>query len=115
MVTAPDRSRPTLRLENGDRLTRYEFHRRYEAHPEIKKAELIEGFVHVPSPLRAKEHAEPHAAVQTWLGVYAAAHPTTRASDNATVILDSDNEHQPDACLRYVEGGTSTIDQEGYI
>ena len=30
-------------LENGDRLTRAEFERRYEARPDIKKAELIEG------------------------------------------------------------------------
>ncbi|MCY4660113.1 MAG: hypothetical protein OXF93_09935 [Acidobacteria bacterium] len=32
-------------LENGDRLTRGEFERRYEARPDIKKAELIEGVV----------------------------------------------------------------------
>ena len=32
-------------LENGDRLTRAEFERRYAAMPEIKKAELIEGEV----------------------------------------------------------------------
>jgi hypothetical protein len=30
-------------LEPGDRLTRDEFERRYEAMPELKKAELIEG------------------------------------------------------------------------
>lgn len=34
-------------LENGDNLTRDEFHRRYEMHPEIKKAELIDGVVHI--------------------------------------------------------------------
>jgi hypothetical protein len=32
-------------LENGDRLTRAEFERRYEVMPELKKAELIEGVV----------------------------------------------------------------------
>ncbi len=32
-------------LENGDRLTREEFHRRYEAMPENVKAELINGVV----------------------------------------------------------------------
>lgn len=37
-------------LENGDRLTRYEFERRYTANPQIKKAELIEGVVYVASP-----------------------------------------------------------------
>jgi hypothetical protein len=30
-------------LEAGDRLTRTEFERRYEAMPDLKKAELIEG------------------------------------------------------------------------
>jgi hypothetical protein len=35
-------------LENGDRLTRAEFMRRYAAMPEVK-AELIEGVVYVPS------------------------------------------------------------------
>jgi len=34
-------------LENGDNLTREEFHRRYEMHPEIKKAELINGIVYM--------------------------------------------------------------------
>jgi len=32
-------------LENGDRLTRDEFHRRFKAMPENVKAELIEGVV----------------------------------------------------------------------
>ena len=44
-------------LENGDRLTRGEFERRYEARPDIKKAELIEGVVHMPSPTRSGSHA----------------------------------------------------------
>ena len=46
-------------LNNGDRLTRAEFERIYEAHPEIKKAELIEGVVYMPSPARYLEHGEP--------------------------------------------------------
>ena len=32
-------------LENGDRLTRCEFERRYAARPDVRKAELIEGVV----------------------------------------------------------------------
>jgi hypothetical protein len=32
-----------LPLNPGDRLSRAEFERRYQAHPEIPKAELIEG------------------------------------------------------------------------
>jgi Uma2 family endonuclease len=96
-------------------MTRLEFHRRYDACPGLKKAELIEGVVYVPSPLRARDRGDQHAAVLAWLGVYAASNPRTRASDNATVLLDVDNEPQPDACLRYLTGGTSTLDDEGYI
>ncbi len=46
-------------LEPGDRLTRAEFERRYEAMPDLKKAELIEGVVYMPSPVRADQHGEP--------------------------------------------------------
>ena len=35
-------------LENGDRLTREEFERRYDAMPDLKKAELINGVVYIP-------------------------------------------------------------------
>ena len=48
-------------LENGDRLSRAEFERRYQAHPEIKKAELIEGAVYMPSPIRFEQHGRPHS------------------------------------------------------
>ncbi len=40
-VTVKIPVRPSL--ENGDRLTRAEFERRYEAMPDVKKAELING------------------------------------------------------------------------
>jgi hypothetical protein len=48
-------------LEPGDRLTRDEFERRYAAMPELKKAELIEGVVYMPSPVRVRRHGGPHA------------------------------------------------------
>ena len=54
------------RLENGDRLTRAEFERRYLAMPDLKKAELIEGMVHMPSPV-SRPHATAHADLTTWL------------------------------------------------
>ena len=59
-------------LENGDRLTCSEFERRYNAMPELRKAELIEGIVYMASPLRFQPHAEPHGRLITWLGVYQA-------------------------------------------
>jgi hypothetical protein len=59
-------------LENGDRLTRAEFERRYEAMPHLKKAELIEGVVYVPSPVRHRQHGAPHAQLIGWLGQHRA-------------------------------------------
>jgi Uma2 family endonuclease len=101
-------------LESGDRLTRAEFERRYEATPEKFKAELIEGVVYVASPVRVF-HGTPHAALVTWLGVYCAATPGVSAADNTTTRLDLDNEPQPDALLRIETGGSSTISDDGYI
>jgi len=101
-------------LESGDRLTRAEFERRYEATPEKFKAELIEGVVYVASPVRVF-HGTPHAALVGWLTVYWAATPGVSAADNTTTRLDLDNEPQPDALLRIETGGTSTISEDGYI
>ena len=112
----PARTQP-LPLENGDRLTRGEFERRYGARPDLKKAELIEGVVYMPSPVRAASHAEPHAALLGWLGTYSASTPRARVADNATVRLDLDNEPQPDALVRIDEeaGGRSRISADDYV
>jgi Uma2 family endonuclease len=104
-------------LENGDRLTQVEFERRYEAMPQLKKAELIEGVVHMPSPVRVKAHGRPHLLIITWLGVFTAATPGVEAADNATVRLDLDNEFQPDALLRIetTAGGHSRVSEDDYV
>lgn len=101
-------------LENGDRLTRPEFERRYQGLPQVKKAELIEGIVYMPSPVRARRHARPHAMIMTWLGTYWTATPGVELYDNPTVRLDLDNEPQPDAVL-CIDGGTSRLDEDDYI
>jgi Uma2 family endonuclease len=104
-------------LENGDRLTRGEFERRYDAMPEIKKAELIEGMVYMSSPVRYKSHGKPHGQIMTWLGVYVANTFGIDLSDNATLRLDPDNDPQPDAILRIEEncGGKSYISDDDYL
>ncbi len=103
-------------LENGDRLTRLEFERRYEAMPQLKKAELIEGVVYMPSPVRASLGSS-HGDIMAWLGVYRAAIPGTSLHDNTTVRLDPDNEVQPDALLRLdaALGGRSRISPDDYV
>lgn len=111
------RARRTEPLENGERLTAPEFLRRYEAMPQVKKAELIEGVVYMGSPVRTDVHAEPDNLVQTWLGTYAVATPGVKAGGNGTVRLDIDNVPQPDVVLRITAecGGSSRIDQQGYL
>jgi len=102
---------------SGDRLSREEFERRYERMPHLKKAELVEGIVYMPSPLRAKKHGRPHNDLGTWLGVYASETPGVECFDNSTVRLDLDNEPQPDLVLLKspAKGGQARISQDDYI
>jgi Uma2 family endonuclease len=104
-------------LENGDRLTRLEFERRYDAMPHIKKAELIEGVVYMPSPVRVKSHGKPHGQIMTWIGAYCASTPGVDFADNSTLRLDPDNEPQPDAMLWINEssGGRARISDDDYL
>ena len=116
MIQTVPLSPPTIPpLENGDRLTRKEFERRYSAMPQLKKAELIEGLVYMGSPLRITQHGEPHASIMVLLGLYRASTPGVQLGDNCTVRLDAENEPQPDALLRIQWGGQSIVDEDGYV
>ena len=104
-------------LETGDRLTRAEFERRYAAMPQLRKAELIEGVVYMPSPVRLRLHSRPHLHLATWLGAYEAGTPGTVAADNTTVRLDLDNEPQPDLLLLVdpAVGGQTSVSDDDYV
>jgi Uma2 family endonuclease len=104
-------------LHNGDHLTRAEFERRYAAQPNLKKAELIEGVVHMPSPVHYDKHSRPHSRMVGWLFNYVSAIPGTDLGDNATVRLDSENVVQPDAFLRIREafGGQSRLSDDDFL
>lgn len=104
-------------LEAGDRLSRAEFERRYERLPQLKKAELIEGTVYMPSPVRHKLHAKPHSQVGLWLALYAAETPGVESADNSTLRLDLDNEPQPDLVLLKspAKGGQTRISIDDYV
>jgi Uma2 family endonuclease len=108
---------PVPPLEPGDRLSRAEFERRYEAMPELKKAELIEGVVYIPSPVRLRRHGIPHFDVITWLGNYETATPGVTGADNVSIRLDLDNEPQPDAVLFIdpANGGQARITHDDYL
>ncbi|MGV0023734.1 Uma2 family endonuclease [Phormidesmis priestleyi] len=104
-------------LENGDRLTRYEFERRYNAMPHLKKAELIEGVVYMAAALRFKSHGQPHANLITWLGNYKVATLGVELGVEPTIRLDLDNAPQPDAVLLIEEsyGGQARLSEDDYI
>ncbi|MGH2583771.1 MAG: Uma2 family endonuclease [Dehalococcoidia bacterium] len=103
-------------LESGDRLTREEFHRRYCARPDIRKANLVEGVVYVSSPVRFVQHSQPQGIVVMWLQVYAASTPGVEAGVDATILLSETSEVQPDGLLFRVQPpGNARINERGYI
>lgn len=104
------------RLQSGDTLSRAEFERRYEAMPDVKKAELLEGVVYMPSPVRITHHGTPHLLLSYWLQHYASATPGVQGATDSTVRLDLENEPQPDLQLRIVgPAGASRVDADGYV
>jgi Uma2 family endonuclease len=123
-MSAPDLKQPPAEplnevppLQPGDHLSSEEFERRYDAMPELKKAELIEGVVHMPSPVRHRPHGRPHLRLAAWIGVYEAATPGVEGSDNSTTRLDPANTEQPDLLLLIdpARGGQTHISANEYI
>lgn len=103
-------------LENGDQMDAAEFERRWDAMPELKKAELINGVVYMPSPVSFENHGEPHAHVLAWLGHYCAATPGVRFGDNSSAFLDESNVPQPDAHLMIdPRAGGQARTEKGYL
>jgi Uma2 family endonuclease len=119
MVETPPQQKPKLipPLESGDRLNRYEFERRYNAMPHLRKAELIEGVVYVPAALHFRSHGQPHGNLIIWLGNYKVATPGIELGVEPTVRLDLDNEPQPDAVLLIEEHSLSQarLSEDDYI
>ncbi|QEH31565.1 hypothetical protein OJF2_00300 [Aquisphaera giovannonii] len=100
MSTATSRIRPAAipPLENGDVLTRQEFERRYDAMPELKKAELLEGEVYMGSPV-GDEHGTSHSYLGYILTGYAIGTPGVQPCDNTIVRLTEASMPQPDLFL----------------
>src|SRR3954470_8899689 len=78
-------------LENGDRLTAEEYEHRYDAMPDLKKAELIDGVVYMAPPVSFENHGGPHFDLIGWLAFYRTLTPGTRGGDNATLRLPLQN------------------------
>lgn len=108
---------PVLPLANGDRLTRDEFERRWEATPNLKNAELIEGIVYTTFSIPYRQHGKPHGLFGGWIGTYATYTPPLETAMKTSVRLDQHNMPLPDVLLRTNEqhGGQSWITDEGYL
>lgn len=105
-------------LQSGDRFSQPEFHQRYALHPEIKKAELIEGTVIMGSPVsisHSRAESKLRAALEQYQrGPFA---PEFEILHNTTLILDFDNELQPDMIVRRFDGigDTTAVGPDGYL
>ncbi len=86
-----------LSLITGERMTREEFLRRWEDLPGLKHAELIEGVVHVPSPVSA-DHGHFDDLMSGWLAHYRWVTPGCQGGHNTTWLM-SGSAPQPDVFL----------------
>jgi Uma2 family endonuclease len=96
-------------LITGEKMSKAEFLCRWEALPEIKLAELIEGVVFVPSPL-SLNHGERDSRIIWWVAHYALSTPGCQVGNNTTwEMLES--VPQPDVHLRIEPeyGGQSSV------
>ena len=103
----------TQPLREGDLLTREEFMRRWEAMPDLYFAELIDGIVHMASPL-SDTHGDYQIRLGGWLLAYADATPGCAARSDGTWLMSKDSVPQPDLALRILEehGGQSRLEGE---
>jgi len=101
-------------LWEGQRLDRETFHRLYSDSPELKRVQLIEGIVYMPSPMRFVQHAHPEVSFTTWLTYFASFTPGVNSGGQATLKIDGKNEYQPDGMLFY-DKGQLIIDNDGYL
>ncbi len=130
--TASPSSGPIPPLRHGDRLAMAEFERRYEAMPHLKKAELLDGIVHIPgphpvptsegelamsSPVSHADHSYPHAKLMFWLGLYWFETPGVMTGVEGSIRLDARSMPQPDAFLFIApeHGGQARIGEDDYL
>jgi Uma2 family endonuclease len=98
-------------LREGDRLTSDEFIRRWEAMPDLKRVELIDGIVYMPSPL-SYDHGDFQSALLHWLCTYEDNTPGCRAGAPTTWLMSKKDVPEPDVTLRILPeyGGRSQLE-----
>ena len=90
-------------LHDGDRLTRDEFLRRWDAMPALKRAELINGVVCMPSPI-STAHGDHHSLLDYWMGHYVSFTDGCAVGTASTWLMGPENAPQPDLSLRIESG-----------
>jgi Uma2 family endonuclease len=106
---------PPRTLVEGRHLDQPTFHALYEATPSGTRAELINGVVHMPSPV-GSAHGVAHVPVIVWLDYYAEKTLGVQVMDNATTILGWKSEPQSVGLLRILpESGGRTWIENGFI
>lgn len=98
-------------LITGMRMEREEFIRRWDALPDLKNAELIEGTVFVSSPV-GRTHSRFDGHFSAWLWTYAnsTAHVSTGHNETCYML---ESAPQPDCYLRIDQRGNAAPDDEG--
>jgi Uma2 family endonuclease len=99
-------------LRDGESLSSREFLRRWEAMPDLKHAELIEGIVFMPSPVH-RPHSRFHFILSSWLGSYERATPGCEGGSEGSWLMGSHNVPQPDLTLRILPGRGGQSRDEG--
>jgi hypothetical protein len=118
-MSTAERTRPPKTLPPlvaGQHLDQPTFHERYEAMPPETRAELVDGVVYMPSPMR-HDHGQESRVVAGWLDNYQRLTPGVDGGDGSTLKLDLRGEPQADHHLRIPAevDGQSHIDAEGYV
>jgi Uma2 family endonuclease len=105
-----------LPLRNGEHLSRVEFERRWDATPEVSRAELIEGIVFMSPPITGT-HGSSHSRLFRYLDHYAEATPGVCSLLGTSLRLDNRNEFQPDCLLRVAAPplARSSISADDYL
>jgi Putative restriction endonuclease len=115
MPTHPPVVNPPRTLIEGQRLDQPTFHALYAAMPPCTRAELINGVVHMPSPVGV-DHGRADIRALGWLLHYEANTPGVEALANTSTALGTKSELQPDGLLRILpEFGGRTLDNPKFV
>ena len=98
-------------LREGDHLSPEEFLHRWDGMPDMNRAELIDGIVHMPSPV-SDVHGDFQTRLSGWLWCYVSATPGCAMRADVTWRMAPNNVPQPDLALRILEecGGQSKVE-----